>query len=65
MTFAEQEPLLGTMKLTTEVDSAKKEEKYFTNLTYTHASEEAYKGSNSVVWAREKGMISSQAMKKK
>jgi RHS repeat-associated protein len=63
MTFAGEEPLLGTLKLTAEVDSAKKEEKDFTNLTYTRTSEEAYKGSNSVILAREKGMISSQAMK--
>ncbi len=42
MTFAGEESLLGTMKLTAEVDSAQKEEKDFTNISQVRSSEKSW-----------------------
>jgi hypothetical protein len=47
MTFAGQEPLLGTLRLSSELDSAKKEEKDFTNVSQVRSSEKSLEGSMS------------------
>lgn len=47
MTSAGEEPLLGTLRLSSELDSAKKEEKDFTNVSQVRSSEKSLEGSMS------------------
>lgn len=47
MTFAGEEPLLGTLRLSSELDSAKKEEKDFSNVSQVRSSEKSLEGSMS------------------